>query len=158
MDFDLKRKPVRGSFKTDHPVIEGVTYEIAHFDTVPYENVAEFRLYRKKKELCDCLRTGKDWKSFFIKIDTDGCDSVVKDLDWSILTSVIMGYRAGKWDIPALNGKTVPEKCAWVNQHNESSRKFKESDWKNARRPERQAHMLPAEFLKDKIAELQSSE
>ncbi len=158
MDFDLKRKPVRGSFKTDHPVIDGVTYEIAHFDTVPYENVAEFRLYRKKKELCGCLRTVEEWKSFFIKIDTDGCGSVVKDLDWSILTSVIMGYRAGKWEIPALSGKTVSEKCNWINQHNESSRKFKESDWKNVRRPERQAHMLPAEFLKAKIAELQSSD
>lgn len=158
MDFDLKRKPVRGSFKTDHPVVEGVTYEIAHFDTVPYENVAEFRLYRRKKELCDCLRTAEEWKSFFIKVDTDGCGSVVKNLDWSILTSVIMGYRAGKWDIPALSGKTVSEKCNWINQHNESSRKFKESDWKNARRPERQAHMLPSEFLKAKIAELQNSD
>lgn len=157
MDFDLKRKPVRGSFSTDHPVIDGVTYEIAHFDTEPYENIAEFRLYRKKKSLFDCLRTEEEWKLFFTKVDTDGCNCIVKDLDWSILASVIMGYRAGKWDIPALEGKTVAEKCDWINQHNGSTRKFKESDWKNARRPERQASMLPEEFLKDKLLELQNS-
>ncbi len=156
MDFDLKRKPDRDSFVTDRPVVDGVTYEIAHFDTVPYDTVAEFRLYRKKKDLCKCLRTEDEWKSFFLKVDTDGCNGVVKDLDWSILISIIMGYRAGKWDIPALNGKTVAEKCSWINEHNSSSRKFKESDWKNARRPERQANMLPAEFLKDKLSELQN--
>lgn len=158
MDFDLKRKPVRESFSTDHPVIDGVVYEIAHFDTEPYENIAEFRLYRKKKELFDCLRTESEWKSFFTKVDTDGCGCIVKDLEWSILASVIMGYRAGRWNIPALEGKTVVEKCAWINQHNDSVRKYKESDWKNARRPDRQANMLPKEFLKDKLEELQNSD
>lgn len=158
MDFDLKRKPDRDSFRTDHPVVNGVTYEIAHFDTVPYDSVAEFRLYRKKKELCKCLRTEEEWKSFFLKVDTNGCSGIVKDLEWSVLNSVIMGYRAGKWDIPALEDKTVSEKCIWINRHNCSSRKFKESDWKNARRPDRQANMLPAEYLTDKILELQNSD
>ena len=158
MDFDLKRKPDRDSFSTDYPVVCGITYEIAHFDTVPYENVAEFRLYRKKKESCGCLRTAREWDAFFLKVDTDNCGCIVKDLEWSILLSVIMGYRSGKWDIPALDRKTVAEKCAWINQHNESTRKFKESDWKNARRPERQVHMLPAEFLKVKLEELQNSD
>lgn len=157
MDFDLKRKPDRESFTTDHPVVDGVTYEIAHFDTVPYENVAEFRLYRKKKVLFDCLRTMAEWQSFFVKVDTDRYCCIVKDLGWSILASVIMGYRAGKWEIPALEGKTVAEKCVWINQHNDSSRKYKESDWKNARRPDRQANMLPEKILKDKLLELQNS-
>lgn len=157
MDFDLKRKPDRETFTTDHPVVDGVTYEIAHFDTEPYVDIAEFRLYRKKKELFDCLRTTGEWKEFFTKVDTDGCSGIVKDLDWSVLVSIVMGYRAGKWEIPSLDGKTVAEKCSWINQHNSSTRKFKESDWKNARRPERQASMLPAEFLKDKLLELQNS-
>lgn len=62
-----------------------------------------------------------------------------------------MGYRANKWDIPALNGFTVEEKCDWINQHNDSKRKFKPSDWKNARRPERQVNMLPYDMIKDKL-------
>jgi hypothetical protein len=65
-----------------------------------------------------------------------------------------MGYRSGLWDIPALNDKTVDEKCEWINAHNTSSHKFKLSDWKNARRPDRQANMLPREKIQDKLDEL----
>jgi hypothetical protein len=155
MDFDLKRKPDRSTFRTDYPVVDGVTYEIAHFDTVPYATVKEFRLYRKKKKLCDCLRTQAEWNTFFLKVDTNACGMYVKDLAWSILMSVIMGYRAGKWSIPALDNLTVAEKCVWINKHNDSSKKFKESDWKNARRPERQVNMLPDSYIKHKLVEMQ---
>ncbi len=154
MDFDLKRKPDRSTFKTDYPVVNGITYEIAHFNTVPYENVEEFRLYRSKKKLCNCLRTIPEWNAFFLKVDTNACDTSVTDLNWSILVSIIMGYRGSMWDIPALNGRSVQEKCDWINAHNNSKRKYKISDWKNARRPERQANMLPYEFLEQKLNEL----
>ena len=60
MDFDMKRKPVRSSITTDKVVIEGQEYEIAHFDTEPYENIEEFRLYRAKKDLVKVLRTESD--------------------------------------------------------------------------------------------------
>lgn len=157
MDFDMKRKPIRSSFHTDYPIINGVQYEIAHFDTEPFHDVGEFRLYRKKKELCGCLRTQADWDSFFLKVDTNACGMKVKDLDWSIIVSIIMGYRAGKWDIPALDGLTVDEKCIWINQHNDSKHQFKKSDWKNARRPERQVNMLPKEMIQDKLFEMMTA-
>lgn len=157
MDFDLKRKPDRSTFHTDYPIVDGITYEIAHFDTLPYDTVAEFRLHRKKKKLCDCLRTQDEWDVFFLKIDTNACGMNVKDLDWSILMSVIMGYRAGKWDIPALNGLTVVEKCEWINKHNTSKKQFKQSDWKNSRRPERHVNMLPDSYLLDKLTEMQNA-
>lgn len=156
MDFDLKRKPDRSTFHIDYPIVDGITYEIAHFDTLPYDTVEEFRLYRKKKKLCDCLRTQDEWDVFFLKVDTNACGMNVKDLDWSILMSVIMGYRAGKWDIPALNGLTVFEKCEWINKHNSSKKQFKQSDWKNSRRPERQVNMLPDSYLIEKLTEMQN--
>ena len=156
MDFDLKRKPDRDTFTTDYPVVDGTTYEIAHFDTVPYADVAEFRLYRRKKKLCDCLRTIADWDIYFVKIDTNACGANIKDLDWAIIMSVIMGYRAGLWDIPALNNKTVVEKCDWINKHNNSKKQFNKNDWKNARRPERQVNMLPKSYLSDKLEEMQN--
>lgn len=156
MDFDLKRKPDRTTYKTDYPVVEGVQYEIAHFDTIPYDTVEEFRLYRKKKKLVECLRTQDEWNLYFLKVDTNACGMNIKDLDWSILMSVIMGYRMGKWDIPALNSKTVQEKCDWINTHNTSKKSFKISDWKNSRRPERQVNMLPDSYLLDKLHELQN--
>lgn len=157
MDFDLKRKPDRETFTTDYPVVDGIRYEIAHFDTIPYNDVAEFRLYRKKKQLCDCLRTEKEWETFFIKIDTNASGAIVKDLDWSIIMSIVMGYRAGLWDIPALNNKTVAEKCEWINKHNDSKREFNANAWKNARRPERQVNMLPMSMIQSKLNELQNA-
>ncbi len=157
MDFDMKRKPLRDSFTTDKVTIEGHEYEIAHFDTVPYKNIAEFRLYRNKKKLTDVLRTESDWDIFWLKLDLNATGAQPRDLDWAILNSCIMGYRLGRWDIPALNNRTVEEKCAWINAHNTSDKNFKPSDWKNARRPERQANMLPHEMLKKKLSKLINS-
>ena len=155
MDFDLKRKPDRDSFRTDKVVINGVEYEIAHFDTVPYETVEEFRTYRKKKKSCEVLRTEADWKIFWMKLDMNATGSQIHtDLDWAILNSCIMGFRAERWDIPQLNVGTVQEKCDWINTHNTSKKQFKQSDWKNARRPERQVNMLPKEMIEDKLYEL----
>lgn len=74
---------------------------------------------------------------FFVKVDTNACGANIKDLDWSIIMSIIMGYRAGLWDIPALNNKTVVEKCEWINKHNTSKKKFNKNDWKNARRAQK---------------------
>ena len=158
MDFDMKRKPIRDSFHTDYVVIDGVEYEIAHFDTEPFQNVAEYRLYRKKKELVDVLRTEADWDVFWLKLSLNATGTQIHiDEDWSILMSCIMGYRAERWDIPGLNGKSVEEKCDWINAHNTSKKKFKPSDWKNCRRPERQVNMMPFELIKDKLSELQNA-
>lgn len=154
MDFDLKRKPDRNSFRTDRPVVEGVQYEIAHFDTVPYEDVAEFRLYREKKKLTSVLRTELDWEIFFCKIDMNAVGKrITINKEWSILTSCIMGHRAGLWNIPALEYGTIEDKCHLINEHNNSGKEFKVSDWKNARRPERIVNMLPRDMIKDKLEE-----
>lgn len=156
MDFDMKRKPVPESFTTDQPIIEGIAYEIAHFDTVPFDTVKEFLLYREKKALCEVLRTKSDWEKFFHKINLKiaDCKAKVRDMDWSILNSCIMGHRAGKWTIPGLETGNVEEKCDWINQFNKSKKKFNVNDWKNARRPDRQANMLPKEFLSELLKEM----
>ena len=51
MDFDMKRKPVRDSFCTKLVTVNNTVYEIANFTTIPFDDVSEFRLYRRKKEL-----------------------------------------------------------------------------------------------------------
>ena len=158
MDFDMKRKPIRGSFTTDRVIVEGQEYEIAHFDTEPFRNIEEFRLYRNKKKLTDVLRTESDWEIFWLKLDLNATGAQPRNMEWAILNSCIMGYRSGRWDIPGLNDKTVEEKCEWINAHNSSDRKFKPSDWKNARRPERQANMLPREMIESKLEELMNAD
>ena len=158
MDFDMKRKPDRNSFQTDNPVIDGEVFEIEHFKTVPFENVEEYRFYRAKKKCCRCLRTKTDWDTFWFKVDNEGLKKQFKDLDRSILMSVIMGYRAGKWNIPGLSNPamSVKDKVEFINRFNTSSKKFTENDWKNCRKPDRQATMLTDNFLWAKIAEMQS--
>ena len=156
MDFDMKRKPDRTSLKTDYPVIDGTIYEIAHFKTLPFVSIEEFLLYREKAHLVKCLRTNDDWDIFFTKIDFNGVNMRITDSDWSILKSCIMRYRAGLCDIPAFHGKSPSEICKIINEHNTSEKIFKKSDWKNAGNPNRQANMLPLEYIEDKLKELQS--
>lgn len=155
LDFDMKRKPIRESFHADMVTVDGETHEVACFDTEPYETMEEFDLYRRKAKSCKCLRTMDDWEAFFTKVDADGTGAHVGDDERTILMSVVMGHRAGKWTIPALeNLPTVAEKVSWVNSHNTSGKPFTVSDWKNCRRADRQEHMLPDAVIADKLHEM----
>lgn len=154
MDFDMKRKPDKSSFHTEYVTIDNTTYEIANFTTVPFEDVAEFRKYRAKKKLCTVLRTMDDWKLFWDKVDLDAGGYRVRDKEWAILNSCIMGHRCHRWTIPKLDELTGQARCDWINTHNTSSKQFTPNDWKNAGRPSRQVNMLPDMLLKEKLEEL----
>lgn len=82
-----------------------------------------------KKKLFNCLRTQSEWENFFLKVDMNACGMIVKDLDWSVIMSIVMGYRCGKFIIPDLDRcETVQDKIDWINTYNDSKRKFKISD------------------------------
>lgn len=151
-DFDFKRKPIKESFRTIKPLIEGGVYECENFDTEPFKTIAEFRLFKEKSELCPALRTKDHWKKFWLKVEHPTKKlSSDKDLSWAKLLSCVMGHRKGLWTIPALDDPelTVAEKCEWLNDLNLTEKKFKKSDWKNSRRPERTASMLGKDDIMD---------
>lgn len=151
-DFDLKRKPVRESFETIEPLIEGRKYVTENFDTIPYETVEEFKFYKSRGELCEALRTKEHWDKFWLRIDYPGKPIRAKDgIEWTKLKSCVMGHLAGLWSIPNLddNSLTVAEKIYWLNSLDLSKKQFKKSDWKNCRRPERQVNMLAREDIQD---------
>lgn len=166
LDFDMKRKPVETSFRSvwvdvdgdyassDTPV-EG-WQEIACFDTVPFDTIAEYLQYRSIKESSPVLRTADDWKRFFVKVHCpEGSKVRVADPSWSTLMSCIIGYRLGKFPIEGLDQcQTLDEKLDYINSHNSTGKVFTQSHWKNARRPERASQMLPVELLTDTLAEL----
>ena len=160
MDFDLKRKPLKSSMQTVFPVVEGVQFEIANFDTVPYETVSEYHQYKTASKSCRCLRTEKDWLIFFAKAERTEKGGVrqLVDLDWSILFTCIMGYRLGLWDIPYLNsvGLSVKDKVSWVNQFNKSKKQFTENTWKDCRKQNRASQMLDRKLCEDTLAAMQS--
>lgn len=69
MDYDFKRKPVRSSFYTVFPEVNGRRYETANFATRPYESIEEFEFYVKAKNKCSVLRTINDWNIFWKKLE-----------------------------------------------------------------------------------------
>ena len=169
MDFDMKRLPIRDSFYTERPAVDGSEYEVACFDTRAFADMDDFAAYRAKAKNCKCLRTIDDWKRFWIKIDGMNSDTKtvrtqtglprIRDLDWSILNSVIRGYRAGLWDIPYLNDPnlTVADKCAWIQSFNHCESKiFTINDWKHAGEKKRQQTILPMETIEPLLKEMQA--
>lgn len=168
LDFDMKRKPVEASFRSvwvngDDDCASSATpmdgyQEIACFDTAPFESIAEYLQYRAVKESSPVLRTADDWKRFFVKVHCPDSKVRVADASWSALMSCMIGYRLGKLQIEGLDQcKTVEEKLAYINSHNSTGKVFKESHWKNARRPERASQMLPVELLTETLAELRGN-
>lgn len=154
MDFDMKRRPDRDSFYANTVSIDNEKYEIANFTTSPFRSVEEFMEYRRRKSTVSCLRTMDDWSLFWFKTDAKSTNTKVRDMDWAILNSCIMGHRAGFWNIPKLDELQGAERDDWINCHNTSSKKWKSNDWKNAGRNSRQANMLPREMLEEKLQEL----
>ena len=149
MDYDLKRKPAQESIVTVHPQVAGMTYEIANFTTVPFETIAEFLKYRNVTKNVSCLRTKSDWDIFFGKLSYHGSGARPRDTELSKIKSVIIAHRHKLISIPFLDSPalSVKEKCAWINKLNPTSKKYTADDWKNARRSERFATMIPLEEL-----------
>lgn len=174
MDFDMKRKPLEASFEQKFFTVKGVTEEVSvkgerkiitlpdvpncelmSFDSVPYENVDEYEKYRKVYDGMDCLRTKSDWAKFWLKIHAIESGNThrmhIKNIEWSILVSCVMGHRLGHWKIPALSdpNKSVKEKIEWVNKFNDSDKPFTESSWKNCRRKDRAEQIISEEDCRE---------
>ena len=156
MDYDFKRKPLKSSFRQCFCEIDGISYEIANFDTIPYADIAEFTDYRRRAKSFPCLRTISDWAKFWIKDSVKESTAKVRDMNWAILNSTIMGYRAGLWNITMLDKLSGQDRCDWINSHNNSNHVFSLNDWKHAGLASRQSSMLPQELLKKKLSELQN--
>lgn len=148
MDFDLKRKPVRSSFATVNPVVAGQTYEIANFNTEPYDTVDDYVKYKRAGKTCidgAGLRTMANWSVFWARLSTSNNSTGVRitDLDWSIIVSCVRGWKYHGWSIPYLDGgHSVAEKLAFINCFNMSEKRFRQSDWDNAARRARQNDIL----------------
>ncbi len=161
MDFDMKRKPIVDTIIGVYPVLNGNVYEIANFETDPYETVDEFLLYKKTAISCaasGCLRTVNDWNKFYVLLENRSFDRKsgqrkrnISDMEWSRIITLVMGYRFGFWDIPYLSEKKrcLNEKIDFINSLNKSGKRFGKNDWKNCRRPERKSQMLDKKYITD---------
>ena len=163
-DFDMKRKPMEatlgsvwvdaegGGYTTSSDALPGY-YEMACFDTEAFDSIAEYEKYRAIKANSEVLRTAAQWKKFFVKAKCPaGSKNRVTDTDWSMLMSCIIGYRHNILKIEPLDHcETTKDKLEYINAHNNTGKIFTENHWKNARRPERKAQMLPIDAIQEAL-------
>lgn len=139
---------------------------VASFDTVSYDTPEEFVYYKNIGRACGVLRTVEDWNLFFDKINAkkDGIRRNIKDLEWSKLVSCVMAYRLGipleEFDgpvsIPYLDNydHSVVEKVEWINQFNNSKKKFTVNTWKDCRKQTRVSQVLTETLYIEKLKEM----
>ena len=108
MDFDLKRKPDPLTFVAKQIKYEDKDHEIMNFTTLPFENIAEFELYRRKGKDAKCLRTHEEWNLFMYRLaDKSFGNAKPRDLEWSKIASCVIGVRMGIIDVPYLSSDDI---------------------------------------------------
>ncbi len=164
MDFDMKRKPLRESLATEWIEIDGEKYEVAHIETVPFKDNAEYLLYKAVADKQQCLRTVADWLRFFNDIEcvSAGVASGPRENEnyrWKCFRDCIAGYRAGMWDIPYLNtpGLNVMQKVEWLQSINDCpSHVFSRKTWDKLSEKSYIKKILPLDVLKDTLERIVS--
>ncbi|MBR4455187.1 MAG: hypothetical protein IKS32_03075 [Solobacterium sp.] len=157
MNFDYKRCPLCETAvdtdvhyeKMNGQVIDAV---IANYDTRPYIDADEFMKYRTTVKNEPCIKVVADLKRVMIKAYTSFKGYIGKNLDRKILLSVLMGYRAGTYSIPSLDGLKQKEAVAVINSWGIAEITL--SDWKNCSRSARQEKTLPYELLEDVLQKI----
>lgn len=135
LDYDLKRKPRFETLRAEHVEFDGGTYEVACFETEPWDSVGD---YTKAKEVADqirrqrpgtkaadgvsgCLRTVEEWKTFQRRLGSrvrmSGHRPHVSTAQADSLKKLVAGWREGEWSIPTLDAKhlTVAQKIEWLS-------------------------------------------
>ncbi len=155
MNFDYKRCPIVET-SIDTPVhydsADGrfhVDTVIAEFDTRPFNDAEEFLNYRNTMQNEDCVKVTADLERVRVKSTAQTKGYIGKDLPRKILLSILMGYRSGLYQIPALDGLKQSEVVETVNGWGISEISI--NDWKNCSRTKRQDTMLPRELVEDTL-------
>ena len=160
MNFDYKRCPIVET-AVDTPVhydsADGkfsVDTVIAEYDTRPFDDAEEFLNYRNTMQSENCVKVTADLERVKVKSTFKAKGYIGKDLPRKILLSILMGYRSGLYQIPALDGLKQSEIVETVNGWNISPITL--ADWKNCSRSKRQENMLPRELVEDTLHKILS--
>lgn len=155
MNFDYKRCPIVET-AVDTPVHYGsvdgqyhVDTVIAEYDTRPFNDIEEFLNYRNTMQNEECVKVKNDLERVKVKSTTKVKGYIGKDLNRKILLSILMGYRSGIYQIPALDGLKQSQVIETVNSWGISTITL--NDWKNCSRTKRQESMLPRELIEDTL-------
>ena len=158
MNFDYKRCPIVET-AVDTPVhyesADGkysIDTVIAEYDTRPFDDSEEFLNYRNTMQNEDCVKVKADLERVKVKSTVKTKGYIGKDLNRKILLSILMGYRAGLYEIPALEGLKQAEVVETVNSWGIAEITI--SDWKNCSRSKRQSNMLSNELIAETLQKI----
>jgi hypothetical protein len=161
MNFDYKRCPIVET-ATDTPVhydsADGqyhIDTVIAEYDTRPFNDAEEFLNYRNTMQNEDCVKVSADLERVKVKSTVKTKGYIGKNLNRKILLSILMGYRSGLYQIPALDGLKQSEVVEIVNSWGISEITI--NDWKNCSRTKRQDNMLPRDLIEDTLQQILKS-
>lgn len=161
--IDVKRKPVADSVTTDDVVMpSGEVRAIVHYETEPWETAQDFRRAKELTKSFDHLGTENAVKDFLFKVEHSSTSFRVSRFGrkWDILRTILMGHRQGlpEMQIPTLSAPklTVSKKCEWLSSWGMKDGAVTESDWKNARRTDRQNDALSVEELEPYLSILKN--
>lgn len=160
MDFDLKRRPVVDSITAEWVALpDGTKWEMAAFDTEPWERVEDgVRARQIARDIAKdggCLRTVEQWKEWVLRFE-HGKGRRITTPQRALLMSLVMAHRHGVVQIPTLADRslTVAERLEWLAEWGLGS--VTKGDWDNARRPERLSQMLPLDALQPYLDRMQA--
>jgi hypothetical protein len=151
-NFDFKRKPDFASLHDVTGTFEGIDYTYATFDTKPFEDIEECKMYYDLGQTYEVLKTSADWKDYQMRLrmKQSGKNIKISNYAWTQLVSVIRLYRQNKISIPVLDKcDTLKEKLIAINIFNHSNRHFTETNWKSCARADRINQILPFEDIKE---------
>lgn len=159
MDYDYKRCPLEETFVDEHVhYIASSGYvvdtDIATFDTRPFEDVEEYLNYQRSVKHEKCIKVSADLKRVSEKSTIKSEGYLGSDPQWTILRSIIMGYRCKIYSIPSLDGLKGKERLDKINSWVVSSRQFTADDWKNCGRETLQSKMLSYEYVKETLEKI----
>ncbi|EHK85784.1 hypothetical protein [Rhodococcus pyridinivorans] len=158
MDFDLKRRPLLDAMTNDVVPFDGVIYDVAHFDSAPWESLDDCRRAKATARASRCLRTVEHWKAWDLRYRNSSASLRIDDMGAAIVRSIVKGHRTGLWVVPNLDHGTVEDKLAWLSRWGFTSSAPTKSWWRNMGRADRtgEGYLLPIDDLEPYLSRMVS--
>lgn len=150
LDFDMKRRPVMETLRVDR--VDG--YELAGFDTAPWDNVHD---YQRAREIArhiaamrpgttgsdrptGCLRTVEEWRTWQRRYDSVA-GRRIRTAESALLTELVAAHKEGLVSLPVLASRVpVEQKLAWLGSLGYGE--FSRAQWEHMSKRDRRARVL----------------
>lgn len=161
LDFDMKRRPLLDTMRVD--LVDG--YEVAGFETAPWDTVAEYTRARDiarhiaaarpgttgENRPTGCLRTRDEWLTWRRRFESSA-GRRIRTVDAAVLTEIVAAHKEGLVHLPVLaSGVSVDQKLAWLSSLGYGD--FSRAQWDHMSKRTRRARVLDDIHL-DALAEI----